>query len=270
MPDISAGVDLVRRAFDAARASGKKEDWQRMTIPVLKNRMLLLTGGQFREADYGASSFRDFLNRLPAGSVTVDDSHAPGFAVLVTEGAVSGKGHTAPSYPRIRRDLWRAALDFSSGRRYVWDSSIGEARPATPKDEGPFLPTVSPEGFREWRTQFATGHGAHAPTEVAERLEQWSSQNLPTTFLPARIRPLWNIDLKRRVQERLTEWFEERRIDIPGDLVSVQQLVDSAPRPAEDLRQFVIDCIRVMSERELEELPIPARVAMRVRSSDTA
>lgn len=152
MLDATAAANLVRRAFDAARNSGK-EDWHRMTVPVLKNRILLITGGHFREAEFGASSFRSFLSRLPDGLVTLDESRKPATVELATAD-VTHRGDRRSFYPRIRPDLWRAVLDYSSGRRYVWDASSGLARPATAADHAPSLPTITPIQFAEWAARF--------------------------------------------------------------------------------------------------------------------
>src|SRR5262245_29507279 len=118
MQDANAAATLVRRAFDRARSSGK-EDWHRMTVPVLKNRLLLVTEGTFRESDFGAVSFRDFLKRLPGGVVPLDESQNPAVVQLVTD-EIPHRGEHRPFFPRIRPDLWRAVLDYSSGRRYSW------------------------------------------------------------------------------------------------------------------------------------------------------
>lgn len=235
-----------------------------MAIPVLKNRILLITGGHFRESEFGASSFRDFLSRLPPGTVVVDEAQSPGFVVLGDYEPAIRSPHVS-AYPRIRSDLWRAVLDYSSGRSYVWDLSQQQARPALPNEKGPFLPTVTPIDSREWRDTFAAAHADGFLGDAAARLSRWTSEGLPTAFLPARLRPLWNAELKRRIEERLKRWFEENRIEPPSDLISTQQIIPASGQDPGTLRQFVIDCIKVMTDGEVAALPIPARVAMRVR-----
>lgn len=266
MSDIAVGAELVRRAFDAARASGKDE-WRRMTIPVLKNRILTITGGHFREAEFGASSFRDFLNRLPPGLLTLDDSQSPGFVVLNTAETIT-RTRPSASYPRVRSDLWRAALDYSSGRRYTWDPANHQGRLATATDTGPFLPTATAQDLAEWRAAFAGTHSGDSAGETATRLQRWASESLPTAFLPARLRPLWNTELKRRVEERLQRWFRENNIEPPGDLVSTQEILPIGHAEVDRLRQFVISCVKAMTKEELADLRIPAGPAMRVKISD--
>ena len=54
---------LIVRAFAEARTKGKA-DWRTMTLGVLKNRLLQLTGRRFKEADYGAMTMRDLVARV--------------------------------------------------------------------------------------------------------------------------------------------------------------------------------------------------------------
>ena len=51
---------LIVSAYERARSSGKL-DWNKMTMAVLKNRLLDLTQGAFDETTYGATSFTDFV-----------------------------------------------------------------------------------------------------------------------------------------------------------------------------------------------------------------
>lgn len=233
-----------------------------MAIPVLKNRILLVTGGRFRESEFGASSFRQFLSLLPPGMVTVDDSQAPGFVDLVltdVKNSPSERSH----HSRIRSDLWRAALDYSSRQRYVWDSTLKQATPAKADDAGPFIPTISEDEFNRLRHSFVEAN--LAGEGVAEdRLKRWASEGLPTAFLPARLRPLWNIELKKQVEERLRPWFTENHIEPPSDF-AYQWQPSSSRSNSDQLRQFVINCIKAMTDEELAEIRIPASVAMRAR-----
>ena len=91
-----------------------------MTIPVLKNRLLLLTKNTFKEADFGAISFRDFLSKVP-DIVRVDGASVPGFVILKSAAPERPERPSANAVrsEQIRADLWRAVLDYSSGHRYV-------------------------------------------------------------------------------------------------------------------------------------------------------
>lgn len=266
MPDTSP-TDLVRRAFQLAKDSGK-DAWQRMAIPVLKNRILLVTGGQFKESQFGASSFRDFLNRLPEGVLTVDELQPPGFVNLCSDDKPSTSRDGDPQHARVRNDLWRAALDYSSGQRYIWDTQLNQARVARAGDVGPFMPTISADDFRALRVSFADAHKNGPEGGLTDRITRWASEGLPTMFLPVRLRPLWNIELKRQVEARLRPWLQQNNFEAPPDFTYTWQPAATPRNEVEQLRQFVISCIKGMSEHELASLPIPARAAMRVRPDD--
>ena len=55
---------LMVRAFASAKSRGKT-DWRRMQLSVLKNRLLHLTGRDFKEADYGAETMRELVEGMP-------------------------------------------------------------------------------------------------------------------------------------------------------------------------------------------------------------
>lgn len=260
MADVQDGLELIRRAFDLARASGRS-DWRRMSLPVLKNRILHITARNFLESEYGASSFRRFLEMMPAGSIEIDDTNAPPAVNLLP----SSDDPPPPEhrvFAMVRPDLWRAVLDYSSKRRYVWDLSSGRARPAETPDEVPVLPTTDTAALAKWRNAFKEEHDGNTVGSDSERLQRWAADGLPTAFLPAKLRPLWSIVLKERVTEILRSWFRDNRIGEPADL-----LVQTKPTPAADdvegLRDFVVKCVALMSEQELRAIPVPASVALR-------
>ena len=115
MNETPEAAELIERAFGLARQSGKS-DWWTMTIPVLKNRLLLLTKNRFKEADFGAASFRAFLKQVP-DVVRVEENPLPGFVTLKSAAREHSEGAsmTAVRGGQIRADLWRAVLDYSSG-----------------------------------------------------------------------------------------------------------------------------------------------------------
>ncbi len=262
MLEPGAGDNLVRKAFEMARSSGKG-DWQRMTVPVLKNRILVVSGGSFREAEFGATSFRDFLALLSPGLITIDDSQSPSAVVLCGD---SSDRQFISQHPKVRSDLWRAVIDYSSGKGYIWDPTAKRAKPAIEQESGTLLPTLTAKEFGEWRVAFATEHAPSITGDGSARLSRWSTESLPTNFLPAHLRPLWNAELKRRVQERLVAWFAQNNIESPTDIVSMGDGLTVEADRGNELRRFVIDCVRVMTQEELETLLIPSRAAMRARS----
>ena len=141
--------ELIRLAFEAAKKSGRP-NWYRMDVGVLKNRMLNVTSGGFRESDYGCTAFMEFV-RGHSDILELDEKRRPPSVTL--RGA-----HEAPelaSEPvrkHVRPDLWLAVMDFSGGRRYVWDDHEGIAKPASDSAVGgPAMPTITVEQFTEWK-----------------------------------------------------------------------------------------------------------------------
>jgi hypothetical protein len=261
MNEAPAAAGLVERAFGLARQSGKP-DWWAMTIPVLKNRLLLLTKNTFKEADFGAISFRDFLSKIP-DIVRVDETPLPGFAILKS---AAPERSERPSVnvvrgEQIRADLWRAVLDYSSGQTYVWDISQQAARPATRDDDGLVLPTISAADLDEWRDEFVALHKP-PDAEVAKRVEDWSKNRLPTAVLPAPMRPVWNRHLKRKVERRLEHWFGSNSIKPPA-IMEERQESGPSDKQVEAVREFLVGCVKAMSKQELLELRISPVTAMR-------
>ena len=263
MPESSTASQLVERAFGLARQSGKLEWWS-MAIPVLKNRLLLLTNKTFREADFGATSFRDFLNKIP-DTVRVDDNSPPGFVILRSAAPERYERSSQSAFrgERIRPDLWRAVLDYSSGRKYLWDTSRHSVSLSTSDEGGLVLPTVSLAELDDWRKEFVDSHKP-ADEEASRLVEEWRKGRLPTVRLPAQLRPVWNNYLKRKIEQRLQNWFESKSIEAP-EIKEERAEPILAGSQVEALREFVLACIRIMSKQELLELRISPMTAMRAR-----
>ena len=251
---------LIERAFSQARQSGKPEWWV-MAIPVLKNRLLQITAQEFKESDFGASTFREFLQNN-ADVLEIDNSFLPGAVTLKSAQSVPRVTSTStPQRNRVREDLWRAILDYSSGNKYVWDTESSAAIIAPEGTEGPFLPTISPETMTEWKTAFLAGLPDNADDG---HLKVWQTQSLPTDALPPALRVQWNRFLKHKVQSTLREWFDSHHIPQPP---IVHPVIPAEKRDDTELfREFVIKCIAQMSKEELEKLSIPSSVAFRVNS----
>jgi hypothetical protein len=261
MNETPGAAELIERAFSLARQSGKS-DWWTMTIPVLKNRLLQLTKNRFKEADFGAASFRAFLKQVP-DIVRVEETPLPGFVILKSAAHEHAEGAsvTAVRGDQIRADLWRAVLDYSSGVTYVWDVARHAAGPAKPADVGPVLPTISEADLDGWRMEFLALHRPADPT-VAKRVEEWCKSRLPTVALPTTMRPVWNNYLKRKVERRLGDWFTSHAIEAPT-LTEARPESSPSDERVEALRQFVIACVQRMSRQELLELRISPITAMR-------
>ena len=264
MQNSLAAQQLIERAFVQARRSGKPEWWV-MAIPVLKNRLLQITGQKFKEADFGASSFREFLQQN-ADVLLIDDSFMPGAVTLKSASSLPAASSSATQHrDRIRPDLWRAVLDYSSGNSYVWDTLSSTAVIGTETNDAPSLPTLSAEAFKEWKSEFL----ATLPPQEADgdRVKEWQEQSLPTVVLPSAVRFSWNRFVKHKVQRTLTEWFEGHRIPAPPLTQFQAAPTESFRDETEQMRQFVIECVRKMSKEELERLSIPSGAAFRVRSN---
>ena len=255
--------ELIQRAFEKAKETGRP-DWYRMSVAVLKNRLLDLTERTFRESDHGAATFLEFARKHAATILDIDVSHTPPIATL--KEAVPAPGvEPMSARTRIRSDLWWAALDFSGDQNYVWDLSDHTARRASEAAKpGPIVPTLTEEGFNEWKKAFADTVGED---ERDDRLKQWAEQRLPASVLPPHVRHRWNEYLKKKVHARLVAWFEEQDLPPPEDLLDTPRAGAAALRSgrSEELRRRLIACLRVMTPEELERVQIPSSVLLRTK-----
>ena len=245
---------LIERAFERARESGRP-DWYRMSVAVLKNRLLDLTGRKFREIDYGAPTFQDFV-RQHGDVLEVDNTVTPPVAILKNVPAeATGVQPVVPLW--IRPDLWRAVLDFSSGRRYVWDL---ERKLATSEDvSGPTVQTITADTFNSWKRAFANTVDDDASDG---RLAEWVEHRHPARFLSPGLRQRWIGHLKTSVQKHLEAWFDEQGLEVPPDLLKHPDLGGESVQ-GRNLRRQLIDCLLTMTPQELERVQIPASVLLR-------
>ena len=221
--DMRDAKQLIIQAFEQARVSGK-HDWHRMTTAVLKNRMLSLTDNAFDEGDYGAASFSTFISGH-GDLVDIDESRVPPIVELRTSKAgelAHGYTSSALSRSKIRSDLWRAVLDYSSGTEYVWDVVDERARPSQSEEDCPVLPIVSKAVHQQWRREFIERVGAPsiATPEQEVQASTWVRDQLPTSQLPSHLIPLWNGFLRDKVHQQLLLWFNESGLDAPSDMIT--------------------------------------------------
>jgi hypothetical protein len=224
-------LELVIAAFlHAQRKLGPEATT--MTIGVLKNRLLQITDRRFDPRDFGVADMRAFLAMLaPKIMVTHKTAHgevtltvAPE-SVHVARGA-SGELRTTDVSPmlgapvevpngflkpdgRNRPDLWAAVMDYASGVTYVWDGSLGEARPRRGTEILPVMPTVAPVELGEWRRTFLNEHKASLEGTDLASAQRWQEQGLATVYLPLKLRLPWNRELALRVRQRLQEFFAQ-------------------------------------------------------------
>ena len=250
---------LIREAFERARRAGRT-DWFRMTVAVLKNRLLDATQRAFKETDYGAATFLEFV-RKHEDILELDETVRPPVASLKGESS-EHRSELQLERSRIRPDLWRAVLDFSSGEKYFWDSgqqlALGTAIEDAP---GPVIPTITADTFTEWKRTFAEGIEDERPED---RLAEWVERRRPSNFLPTRLRHRWHAHLKTEVQRHLASWFEQQTLDPPKNML-VSQDSERNQRRSEELRKSLITCLRSMTMEELERVQIPASALLRLR-----
>jgi len=264
--------ELVLRAYATAKAAGRA-DWRRMTTAVLKNRLLDLTDRNFDEADWGATTTREFVELL-APMLTLDSSTRPTTVMLSSGVDVGDQLVVAAAEParkrgewRIRQDLWDAVVDCVSGHVYAWDGLHAIAR--SPEElEGnalPTLPTVTPDELGKWRQAFADELRPSVDPGLRDALERWRDSATSSQLLPHRYRNRWYGVLKRHVRGRLETWFADCAVDPPTDWI-----VTSAPSrlgtgdDTEHLRSVALRAVRMMTRAELERLDLPAAVVARM------
>lgn len=259
---------LVRQAFETAKESGRP-DWQQMTTAVLKNRLLDLTGRTFDEKGYGARTISDLVRRL-SDMLLIDDTVRPARVTLSTAGTpLPPTGLSTAS--RVRPDLWRAIIDFKSGRTYVWDGSAAvDGEQFEVEGVGrPKLPTITPETMERWRTEFSESVRPHVSNDADKiALDRWRSEGLPARDLPSALRGRWSSVLKDHVVSILKDWFVGASIRVPQDLL----LTGRRDKPArntepstEKVRDFVLRCISVMTDAELRDLRLPPAAVLRAQ-----
>ena len=250
---------LIKKAFDKARESGRP-DWHRMSVAVLKNRLLDLTDRTFREADYGVSSFREFVTQHD-DVLELDESTTPPVAAL-KNAVFERQPDPGSERSRIRSDLWWAVFNFSSQQKYFWDPAAQVARTAGPEEAlGPEMPTITADTFTEWKSEFAASVDA---AEWDDRLAEWTNNRRPSNFLAPPLRHRWNGYLKEKARDHLLAWFRRQELNPPRDLMEASQPVGRGTR-GEDLRRRLIACLRSMSAEELERVQIPASALLRLK-----
>lgn len=259
------GARLIQEAFTLARDAGAP-GWETMTTAVLKNRMLDLTDRTFKEADWGAASFRDFVLQFDDVLEDVSGSWPPevrlrqGVALPPLQPADPGMDVGANRF--IRRDLWKAALDYSSGNRYYWDGQRAVPSEGEVTSEAKVLPTVTEEELKVWRVEFVQEQSTEN-TERASLLYGWLERTEPLSQLPTSLRVPWVIELKSRVLTRLKDWFDAEGIPVPADIVTRGE--GRRESDIDALREGVLAAVRSMSRSELEALQLPATVLLRHR-----
>lgn len=241
-----------------------------MTVAVLKNRLLDLTGRAFDETAYGQRSMSDLVRALP-DLLEVDETTRPITVSLREEGGAAQPVIHGTDTTRVRPDLWRAIVDYSSGATYRWTGTTavrGDELPDGP--EFPVLPTLSLADLDDARARFLAENAslADADPRTRHRAEQWREQRLRTIALPFALRPRWNLALKQLVLARLTEWFAAASLEPPADLLQAKPISVagmSGGNATEALRELIIRCVRAMTHDELRDLRLPPAAVLRAK-----
>ncbi len=254
---------LIVQAFSLARERGKP-DWSRMSVAVLKNRMIQLSHGDFDESQFGARTFREFIAQFPE-LVQLEDGASGSTVKFVGSSHPQPTDAAAPMLlgsGRLREDLWSAVMDYSGGVPYFWDGEKA-VRQADAPEGAHKLPTINEAELASWRAEFTQSIVDRLPAETAQRVREWQQNGSPTFALPPMLRVRWNTELKRRAAERLLAWFSEVRIEPPADMFRTPE--SARATSVEILRATIVECVRVMTQEELAEVRLPAAVVARAR-----
>lgn len=250
-------VALVRQAFGAAQASGRPGHTMRSA--VLKNRLLQLSDGTFKESDWDADSWPDLLYSVLLAGVIEPVSDGRETIVHLRDPVQLPEADQVVDMPvdigpatSVRPDLWRAVMP-GRGRGW-WSPSRLEVLDA-PGEDGRHLPEVSDDQMRAWRREFASARtlkGQVTPVGWVEDAKE---------VLERSVRAEWYAYLKRRIIEHLQSWFSEEGLTPPLDIVLSRT---TAPTDSStEIRRVVIDVVRQMTADELAALALPAAAVLR-------
>ena len=255
---------LIKQAFLAAKKKNVPA-WYRMNAGVLKNRMILLTNGQFNEENYGYQNFRELVEANQT-FLNFDTSTRPATVELTDQSFEIGEDLDSQGTKRLRPDLWRAVTDYASGRTYVWDTQQNLARVVTEGATESFkiLPTINSVELSQWRNEFISKHKDRVVGPDLEKANRWEAEGLAIAFLPSSLRQYWAQEFSENVLERLLAWFRENSITPPLLDMAPERTVQR-PSTCDALRLLVIQCVEVMTQRELEQLQLPASLLTRIK-----
>ena len=224
----------------------------------------------FDEAEYGASNFTAFVLKNK-DVLLLDRSSFPPLVELV--GATprpqpyDDDTHVNEGY-RIRPDIWKAALDYSSGTQYVWDVDSRQAIPAQGRDGEQIISTITESVQREWREAFRTKIKDTTTADEADQIELWIDKHLGASHLPDRLEKRWIDCFRDRVRNHLSQWFSDADLPLPEDLIARFQRKSSIiSRETEALREFVLSVVRTMTHDELSGLMLQASAVLRLKRS---
>lgn len=255
---------LIKRAFLAARQK-QLPTWHRMNAGVLKNRLILLTDGQFNEQKYGYADFHELVE-AHSDILRVDTTTKPITVELIDHLLDDGEQSSIQRQKRVRPDLWRAVTDYVSGKKYVWDKERNLVLVAADQESEtlPKLPTITADELAQWRKSFMAKHKDSLVGPNLEKATRWETEGLAINFLPALLRQSWGHEFSENVRERLGAWFRTNAINPPLLDIPAESPVRKESQ-SDDLRRLIIQCVEVMTLQELEQLKLPASLLTRIK-----
>ena len=170
----------------------------------------------FDEAALGYRNFLEFLRTEPGIAIQTRAGSDMLLAPAAARGMLSA---FATEPPRLRRDFWRAFIEFpivGTVRLYDQDADqiLYEQEP-TSRNGVPIDP-IRPETQLEWRRQFALGQPEQTKTSLLAALS--GSGTAPFNEFARRLREnpalmlAWNRYLQKQVTDQIAAWGDEHGI----------------------------------------------------------
>jgi hypothetical protein len=286
--DAGAGqswFELLRSSVVAMEAAGQ------LTTAAAVSLRMRRTSPSFTPRAAGFSTFGQFLKAAAAsGAIAVD----LGKADFYVHAAGQPVPHTR-SRSRIRwvlPALWRAFIDWSPQRHYVYHRESRQVLPAPSSPTGAPLEVPIPLLSRDMQLQWMRQFASHLSDEEATReLLEGLDGAEPVSSFSRLIRThtglsdKWQQDLREHVLVEIENWAEENRIPTadltPQPVTSTPQgssahtstVLPSGTADAgaagptahdgEALRAQVLAALERMTLAELLRLPIPAEYLLR-------
>jgi hypothetical protein len=280
-------AEVVRDAHVAGR---------RCIAASLKPALQRRSNGGFSESRLGFETFRQFLRAAEAqGVITTRPSSGGDVEVALpaaqtSDPTVAGSAQGDPAIgpgQRIRPDLWRAWVEWSTDLARVFDRQTGEAR-LYPAEERPYeaeawaalrremrdnparfvaIEPTTPEDTLQRMRQFAEEQS----DSVRERLVAALGDEQPAARFTALVRSepelakAWHFVRAQQIAGAITEWCRRNDVNVDfleaarpraGRVPSMERREASSWGSEEELRELVLAAVRKMPVGDLLRLPI--------------